>query len=136
MTMRIGDLAARAGVPVATVRYYERRGLIGEPPRTRAGYRSYNGAVADRLRFIKRAQDLGFTLEEIQELLGLRVDDPASCAAVEAATQDKLTDVRRKIVELERLEATLLRLARACATRTPTAECPVLEMLVEEADDA
>jgi Hg(II)-responsive transcriptional regulator len=132
MTMRIGELAARAAVPVATVRYYERRGLIAAPPRTRSGYRSYGPAAAERLRFIKRAQDLGFTLEEIEELLALRVDDPLSCTAVEAATHDKLADVRRRIAELERLEGSLMRLARACADRVRTAECPVLEILSEE----
>lgn len=130
--MRIGELAALAGVPAATVRYYERRGLIAEPRRTGSGYRQYDPETAERIRLIKRAQDLGFTLDEVRDLLELRVDDPASCAAVEAKTREKIEDVRRRIVELERLEAVLSRLADACAARVPTAECPVLEMLSEE----
>ena len=86
--MRIGELAAQAGVPAATVRYYERRGLIGRPGRSPSGYREYTEAEVDRIRFIKRAQDLGFALEEIQDLLELRVDDPASCALVETKTRE------------------------------------------------
>ena len=134
--MKIAELAAQAGVPIATVRYYERRGLIAEPPRTGAGYRQYGLDAAERLRFIKRAQDLGFTLAEVEELLNLRVADPESCAAVEAKAREKIADVRRKVAELERLEVVLERLVGACATHTPTEECPVLEMLTEEAAGA
>ena len=76
--MKISEVAALAGVPTATVRYYERRGLIAQAPRTGSGYRTYGSDTATRLRFIKRAQDLGFSLEEIQELLGLRVEDSAA----------------------------------------------------------
>ena len=130
--MRIGELAALVGVPAATIRYYERRGILSEPGRTRAGYRQYGAETAQRLRFIKRAQDLGFTLEEIDELLALRVDDPASCAAVEAKTRDKIDTVRRKIAEMTRLERILDRIGAACASRARTEECPVLEMLSEE----
>lgn len=130
--MKIGEIAALAGVPTPTVRYYERRGLIARPPRARSGYRQYGRETADRLRFIKHAQALGFTLDEIEELLGLRVKDPASCEVVEAKSRAKILDVRRRIAELERLEAVLCGLADSCATRTRTAECPVLEMLVEQ----
>ena len=130
--MRIGELAALAGVPAATVRYYERRGLIAEPPRTGSGYREYAPGTAERIRFIRRAQDLGFSLEEIDELLELRVRDPRSCASVEARTRRKIDEVRGRIAELERLEAVLGRLADACAARARTSECPVLEMLSEE----
>lgn len=130
--MKIGELSALAGVPAATIRYYERRGILAEPPRTDSGYRSYGPEAAERLRFIRRAQELGFTLEEIHELLQLRVEDRASCAAVASKTQEKISDVAQKIAELQRLEAALHRLADACVSRTPTAECPVLEMLTDE----
>jgi MerR family transcriptional regulator, copper efflux regulator len=130
--MRIGELAVLAGVPAATVRYYERRGLIAEPARTRSGYREYGAAAAERIRFIKRAQDLGFSLEEVEELLDLRVHDQRSCAPVAEKTRRKIADVRRRIAELERLEAVLAKLADACAARARTSECPVLEMLTEE----
>ncbi len=77
--LRIGDVAAAAGVPAATVRYYERRGLLPRAPRTPAGYRQYGTETPRRLRFIRHAQELGFSLEEIQSMLALRSDDPAAC---------------------------------------------------------
>lgn len=130
--MKIGELASLAGVPAATIRYYERRGILAEPARTESGYRRFGPETAERLRFIKRAQELGFTLDEIEELLALRVADPAACADVEAKTREKIEDVVRKIGELKRLEGALRGLADACAARTATAECPVLEMLVNK----
>lgn len=132
--MRIGQLASLSGVPAATIRYYERRGILVEPARTDSGYRRYGPETAERLRFIKRAQGLGFTLGEIDDLLALRVDGSESCAAVEEKTREKIVQVARKINELKRLEAALLRLGNACASRKPTAECPVLEMLIHVED--
>lgn len=129
--MSIGELAAQAGVNVQTVRYYERRGILSEPARTASGYRQYDANALYRLHFIKRAQELGFSLDEIVELLDLRVEDPASCSVVAARTQGKLADVRRKIRDLRRMEGVLERLAASCATRDPTGECPILETLVE-----
>jgi Hg(II)-responsive transcriptional regulator len=134
--MRIGELATRAGVPTATVRYYERRGLIAQPGRSASGYREYTVAEVDRIRFIRRAQDLGFALEEIQELLELRVDDPAACPVVEAKTRQKINLVRARIREMHRLESVLERLVASCTSHTPTDECPVLATLYEEAPDA
>ena len=134
--MKIGELAALAGVPAATIRYYERRGILSEPPRTGAGYRHYRPEAAERLRFIKRAKELGFTLEEIEDLLTLRVDDPATCAAVEARARAKIDAVRRRIAEMTRLEAVLDRIAGACMSRALTEECPVLEMLNDEEERA
>lgn len=133
MGMRIGSLAEAAGVEVSTIRYYERRGLVAEPPRTASGYRQYDPAAVDRIRFVRQAQELGFTLKEIEELLELRVDDPSSCGAVEHATRAKLRSVDGKIRELRRLRGVLARLVRACEEKEPTGECPVLAMLEEEA---
>lgn len=129
--MTIGELATAARVNAQTVRYYERRGILAEPPRTDSGYRQYEPEALARLRFIKRAQELGFTLEDIRELLELRVEDPAACPMVQAKTQTKLEKVQRKIRELERMERVLDQLAASCAAREATAECPILEMLVE-----
>lgn len=129
--MTIGEFAAAAGVNVQTVRYYERRGILSAPERTASGYRAYEAEALDRLRFIRRAQELGFSLEEISELLELRVEDPAACPVMEARTRAKLEDVRRKIGELQRMEAVLERLATSCAARESTSECPILETLVE-----
>lgn len=132
MGMKIGSVAEAAGVEVSTVRYYERRGLLAEPPRTESGYRQYDASVIDRIRFVRQAQELGFTLEEIEELLDLRVEDPASCGVVEEATRAKLRSVDAKIRDLRRLRAVLARLVRACAEKETTAECPVLEVLEDE----
>ena len=132
--MTIGELAARAGVPTATVRYYERRGLIAAAPRTPAGYRQYDAEAARRLRFIKHAQALGFSLDEVAELLALRVSDPASCPRVAATTREKIGRVREQIRSLRRLEAVLEGLAHACETHAPTAECPVLAALADDAE--
>lgn len=131
MNLSIGELATAAGVNSQTIRYYERRGILPEPPRSAAGYRQYDAEMLARLRFIRRAQELGFSLEEIAELLDLRVDDPASCAVVEVRTRAKLDDVRRKVRELKRMERVLEKLAASCVAREPTAECPILETLVE-----
>ena len=130
--MRIGEVAAASGLPSGTVRYYERRGLIPIPPRAPSGYREYPADTVERLRFIRRAQDFGFTLQQIRELLELRARDASTCSAVEVRTRAKIEDVRRRIRELERLETVLERLAASCAARTPSVDCPVLEMLSEE----
>jgi Hg(II)-responsive transcriptional regulator len=130
--MRIGEVAGAAGVNVQTVRYYERRGLLEEPPRTPSGYRTYEAGAVDRIRFIQRAQDLGFTLNEIEELLELRVEDAHGCPGVEARTARKLEEVRRKITELRRMEAVLEELVTACRSRSPTTECPILRALEED----
>ena len=132
MGMKIGSVAEAAGVEVSTIRYYERRGLLPEPPRTASGYRQYDTGTIDRIRFVRQAQELGFTLEEIEELLDLRVDDPSSCGAVADATRAKLRSVDGKIRELRRLRGVLARLVRACEEKEPTGECPVLAMLEEE----
>ncbi|MGH7526737.1 MAG: MerR family transcriptional regulator [Gemmatimonadales bacterium] len=133
MPLSIGELASAAGVSIQTVRYYERRGLLAVPQRTMAGYRQYSPETADRLRFIKRAQELGFTLEEVQDLLALRVHDPAACASVETRTRRKMAQVEAKIRALTRLRHVLAELAAACERRTTTEECPILTALTEDA---
>ncbi len=127
--MKIGEVARAAGVNVQTVRYYERRGLLEEPPRTDAGYRSYEPQVVERIRFIQRAQNLGFTLSEIEELLDLRVEDPHQCSAVEARTGRKLEEVQRKIGELRRMEEVLYDLLAACRDGNRMEGCPILHAL-------
>lgn len=127
--MRIGELAAAASVNVQTIRYYERRGVVPTPRRSASGYRQYAGDAVRRMRFIKRAQELGFSLNEIEELLALRVRSGDACAAVLRKTRAKSTLVEQKIRDLQRLKRTLQRLAEACAKRRPTEECPILETL-------
>lgn len=130
--MKIGEVAALAGVPVATVRYYERRGLIADAERTPSGYRQYDADAARRLRFIKHAQELGFSLDEVQQMLALQSDDPASCARVQSVTREKIRAVRERLTELERLERTLQGLVRACERHEPSAPCPVLVVLSDD----
>lgn len=127
--LTIGALAAAADVGVETVRFYERRGLLPRPPRTSSGYRQYPPDTVERLRFIRRAQGLGFTLEEIGELLELRVDEVAACGPVEAGARAKIRQVEEKMAELQRIRDALGRLVAACQAREPTSECPILEEL-------
>jgi MerR family mercuric resistance operon transcriptional regulator len=127
--LTIGELAKRAGVNRETIRYYERRRLLAHSARTMAGYRVFPDDAVDRLRFIRHAQALGFTLEEIRELLGLRLDERSSCQQVRARATRKLADVEAKIAALRRIRRVLGRLVHACEARRPTAPCPILESL-------
>ena len=127
--LRISELADRAGVKADTLRFYEREGLLPAPPRQPSGYRAYPPEAVGRVRFIKRAQDLGFTLKEIAELLALRLDPGTTCADVRRQARAKLDDTRAKIRDLRRIEAALLRLTTACPGRGLVADCPILEAL-------
>ena len=131
-TLKIGELARAADVGVETIRYYERRGLLAQPPRRTSGYRQYPPQAVRRVRFIRRAQALGFTLKEIEDLLALRVDDERSCADVRALARAKLEDIERRVAELQQMGRALERVARRCRGRGPTSECPILEVLDEE----
>jgi MerR family copper efflux transcriptional regulator len=134
VALTIGQVATAADVNIQTIRYYERRGLFPPPGRTPAGYRQYPDEAVARLRFIKHAQDLGFSLKEIQDLLGLRVRRGAACDAVERQTRQKVEIVHQRIRDLQRMKRTLERLAAACTARRPTDDCPILEVL-EDHDD-
>lgn len=130
--MRIGEVAEQAGVGVETLRYYERRGLLEEPERIGTGdYRAYPPEAVRVVRFIKGAQELGFTLKEIRELLALR-EGAGTCAEARAAAQRKLVDVATKIRRLERIEAALGELVRTCTGRGTTRHCPILDAMEPE----
>ena len=131
-TLTIGQLAKKAQVNVETVRYYERRGLLPEPPRRQSGYRQYSENDVSRLLFIKRAQTLGFTLKEILELLNLRVDPDTTCGDVKRRAEAKIADIEEKILALQKMKKALTKLASTCRGRGPTSECPILEMLSSE----
>ena len=128
-TLTIGQLAKLAQVNVETVRYYERRGLIPEPPRRESGYRQYSQEAVARLLFIKRAKELGFSLKEISDLLSLRVGPDATCGDVKRRAKRKLADIEEKLQALQRMKQALTKLAAACRGRGPTSECPILEVL-------
>ena len=129
MTLTISKVAASAGVNVQTLRYYERRGILAEPARSPSGYRQYEPEAVTRIRFIKRAQELGFTLEEISELLDLRVEHGAACEVIEERARGKLGLVDEKIGQLTRLRGVLEDLVAACQRRQRTEDCPILEGL-------
>ena len=125
----IGQVASHAGVNVQTIRYYERRGLIPEPDRTQSGYRRYPEEAVRRVGFIKRAQELGFSLNEISDLLKLRVRSATACATVEKRARSKIAVVEEKIADLRRMKRVLGRLVAACETRAHTGDCPILEAM-------
>ncbi|MBI4280591.1 MerR family DNA-binding protein [Candidatus Uhrbacteria bacterium] len=125
----IGKVARASGVGIETIRFYEREGLIPEPPRLDSGYRQYPPTTIDRVRFIKRAKDLGFTLAEIKELLSLSVGPKTTCADVKRKAQEKIKEVDTKIADLKRIRQALNRLTDQCRGKGPASECPILENL-------
>src|SRR5262249_53758730 len=125
--LTIGKLARQAGVSVQTIRYYERRGLILEPPRSSSGYRLYDTGAIKRLAFVRKAQLLGFSLDEVDELLSLRTRPGTSCADIRQRAHQKSNTVDQKISELTRMRGALSTLAARCRGRGPTSECPILE---------
>ena len=127
--MKIGELARKAGVGVETVRFYEREGLLQEPPRRESGYREYSPETLVRLRFIRRAKELGFTLKEIKGLLELRLDATASRAEVRRQAKAKVADVEARIADLQRMRDVLQSLIRKCHGDGTTTGCPILGAL-------
>ncbi len=127
--LTIGQLAKEAQVNVETVRYYERRGLLPEPPRRESGYRLYSPSDIVRLQFIKRAQELGFSLKEILELFALRVHPQTTCGDVKRRAEAKIADIEEKIHALQEIKAALTKLVSLCSGSGPTSECPILEAL-------
>lgn len=128
-TLTIGQLAKNAGVNVETIRYYERRGLMPEPPRRESGYRQYGPDFVVRIQFIKRAQELGFSLNEIAELLALRVDSNAVCSDVKQRAEVKIANIETKIQTLQQMKQALVALVAVCNENGTTSECPILETL-------
>src|SRR5439155_25689920 len=126
-----GVVAKQGGVNLETIRYYERRGLLPKPPRTPAGYRAFDAEAVRRLRFIKQAQALGFSLKEVKELLALRVDPRTSCADVRRRAEAKIVDIDEKLRALRAMKRALVRLRAACAGQGPVSECAILESLEE-----
>ncbi len=125
--MTIGELAKKAEVNVQTVRYYEREGLLPEAHRwPDSGYRDFDDDALMRLRFIRSAKDLGFTLRVVKELSDMRVLPGESCAEVRQMIGAKLADLDRRMIEMRRLRRTLVKLEKACGQRTTDATCPAL----------
>jgi Cu(I)-responsive transcriptional regulator len=129
-SMGIGTLAKRAGVSIDTVRYYERGGLLSPKTRLASGYRRYSELEVARLRFIRRAQALGFTLKEVRELLAL--SKQRDVARVKRTAQEKLHDVEQRISHVERVRTGLANLIAACPGHGRAADCPILKALGDE----
>jgi MerR family mercuric resistance operon transcriptional regulator len=127
----IGKAAVAAGVGVETIRFYERKGLIDQPPKPLdAGFRVYPEETVQRIRFIRQAQEIGFSLSEIDELLSLRADPTADCAHVRERASAKLEEVDRKIEQLGRIRSALNELIAACPGRGALRECSIMASLI------
>ncbi len=130
--LKVGEVAQRAAVNLQTIHYYEREGLLPRPPRTASNYRVYTEGAVRRVRFIKRAQELGFALRDIKELLSLRAAPRSCCADVRQQAQAKLRDIDEKIGTLQGMRKALTRLIGECSGKGPITECPILEALDSE----
>ena len=131
-TLTIGQVARRAGIGIETIRFYERKGLIDEPPRKESGYRQYGEEDVERLVFIQHAKTLGFSLKEIFELLSIRSRPDANSRDVKRIAMAKLEDIEIKINLLKRMQQTLQKLVEQCPGEGPTCDCPILEALEKE----
>ena len=130
--MKIGEVAREAGVGIDAVRFYERQGLLPEPPRRPSGYREYAPDAVLDLRFIKRAKELGFSLREISELLSIGREPTATATDVKKLAEEKLTDLEDKIRSLQRMKRALRKVAESCPGRGPTSDCSILRSLTAD----
>lgn len=130
--MRTGELAGQVGVNPQTLRYYERRGLLDEPPRAPGGYRDYPPTAVELLRFVKRAQQLGFTLDEVEELLHLDQGGPDSCEAARAIALARKADLEARIADLRRMCDSLADLLMTCDLPRGDRSCPLLAAIDDQ----
>ena len=129
-TMTISKIAKEAGVGVETVRFYERNGLIDQPPKpSSGGFRVYPLETAERIRFIRQAQELGFSLREIKELLALRTDPATDCADVREQAQVKLDEITRKIAQMKGIQTALEKLIAACPGQGALQVCSIIDAI-------
>jgi len=132
--MRSGQLALRAGVNVETLRYYERRGLLDAPARLPSGYRAYDDEAVRIIRFIKRAQELGFTLVEVETLLELAAGGPDACDAAQSLAGNRIADLDRRIEMMRRMRDSLKRLVATCQRPRRDRECPLIQSIEQEGE--
>jgi Hg(II)-responsive transcriptional regulator len=133
--MRTGEVAAEAGVNIQTLRYYEREGLLPEPPRRESGYRMYGPEAVRIVRFIKRAQELGFSLAEVESLLELAGGGPESCEAARALAEHRMAELEHRIADLTAMHDSLQRLVATCARPRSRRDCPLLESIERAVGD-
>ncbi|WP_416828172.1 Hg(II)-responsive transcriptional regulator [Ectobacillus polymachus] len=132
MSYLISELAAKCGVNKETIRYYERMGIVSEPSRTPSGYRVYPAEMIHRIQFIKRMQELGFSLAEINTLLGVVDKDEERCKNMYDFVMQKIEEVQKKISDLKRIEHMLVQLKDCCPNEKSLHECPIIETLMNE----
>ncbi len=132
MGLKIGEVAKRGGVNLQTIRFYEREQLLSKPPRLSSGYRSYPGDTVRKVRFIKRAQEIGFTLAEIRELLAIRLDPNRESVEVRALAEAKISGIEEKMRTLQRMKEALRHITERCSGCGPSKECPILESIDSE----
>lgn len=128
--LTIGRVAKLAGVNVETIRYYQRRGLLAEPDKPHMGYRRYPPDIMKHIRFIKRAQALGFTLEEITELL--RLEEARACTETRALAAHKMQLIDRKLKDLTSIRKALAGLVQQCGRKQPAKGCPIIQVLEQD----
>lgn len=130
-SLTIGQVAKQANVGIETVRFYERNGLIEEPPRRPSGYREYPPETVERIRFIRKSKELGFTLQEIKELLSLKIKPNASCKDVRERTRAKIATIEDKVKTLNKMKRILKQLTETCEKSNPNSldACPILGAL-------
>lgn len=132
--LTIGKLAIASNVNVETIRFYERKGLLKQPKKQGA-FRYYPEEYITRIRFIKRSQELGFTLKETQDLLELKVKNQSRCRDVLSKTEDKIKEINQKITDLKKMKKSLEELANCCVdSNQPLSDCPILECFISEKD--
>jgi Hg(II)-responsive transcriptional regulator len=132
--MRTGQVARQAGVNVETLRYYERRGLLQAPPREDSGYRAYGADAVRVVRFAKRAQELGYSLADVEALLELEGGGPESCEAAQRLTEDRIAELDRRIADLQAMRRSLERLLATCDRPLPERTCPLIQSIASDAE--
>jgi Hg(II)-responsive transcriptional regulator len=132
--MRSGQTARQAGVNVETLRYYERRGLLPAPPREESGYRDYGPDAVRVVRFVKRAQELGFSLAEVEALLGLAAGGPDSCEAVQRLTAERIAHLDQRIADLQAMRGSLDQLLATCSRPKLERVCPLIQSMEVDAE--
>ena len=130
--LSIGKIAKQAGISVETIRFYERKGLLQEPQRKESGYRQYQEEDVRKLVFIQHAKNLGFSLNEIRDLMSLQTDSKSTSREVKDLAEHKLQDIEEKIKMLQRMRRTLKHLVDKCPGKGPTSECPILDALATD----
>ena len=130
--MRTAEVAAQSGVNIQTIRYYERRGLLAEPVRRRSGHRVYDADAVRTVRFVKRAQHLGFRLDEIDTLLVLAQGGPENCDTARSLAAGKIAEVEKRITDLSAMRHSLLALVASCERPPHRRDCPLLDVLLAD----